>query len=64
MEREHLRAVIFDLHATLAYKEESVATKDVINVLQTAGYDVGPQEWEAAYRFVFFIDFPREGLGS
>lgn len=64
MEREHLRAVVFDFHATLAYKEKSVATRDVISVLQTAGYDVGPQEWEAAYRFVFFIDCPRVRLGG
>ncbi|MEE9116629.1 MAG: HAD family hydrolase [Thermoplasmata archaeon] len=64
MEAEHLRAIIFDFHATLAYKEESVTTGDVIHILQTEGFDVGPQEWESAYRFVFFIDFPRERFGS
>lgn len=53
-------SIIFDFHATLAHKEHSVTNEDVMGVLHKGGIDVGPQEWEAAYRYVFFIEFPRE----
>ncbi|MFQ5883966.1 MAG: HAD family hydrolase [Thermoplasmata archaeon] len=59
-----MKAIIFDFHATLAYKEQSVTIEDIMEVLHEAGVDIGPQEWEAAYRYVFFVDFPRERFRS
>jgi len=60
METRYIKAVVFDFHATLAYKERSVGTMDVVEILREAGHDIGPQEWEGASRYVFFIDFPKE----
>ncbi len=59
-----VRAIVFDFHGTLAYKEMSVSNMDVVEVLRTVGHDIGPQEWEAAYRYVFFLDLPREGCSD
>ncbi len=64
METRHIKAMVFDFHATLAYKERSVDTMDVVEILREAGHDIGPQEWEGASRYVFFIDFPKERFSN
>lgn len=39
--------------------ENPVATEEVIKILKIRGYEVSPQAWEVAMRFVGIIDFSR-----
>ena len=54
-----LKAVLFDLHGTLGYVDNPVAPTEVVKILEAKGYEVSPQAWEAAIRFVGIIDFPK-----
>ncbi len=59
-----VKAVLFDLHGTLAYAENAVSDEEASDYLFSQGYEVSPQEFKAAWAFVAFIDYPRHGYAS
>lgn len=59
-----LKAVLFDLHGTLAYVENPVTELEISEYLFSRGYEVSPQQLKAAWAFVAFIDYPLFGYGS
>ena len=56
-----IRAVLFDLHGTLAYVKEDVSDAEISAYLFKRGYEVSPQQLRAAWAFVSFIDYPKYG---
>jgi HAD superfamily hydrolase (TIGR01549 family) len=58
-----IKAVLFDLHGSLAYveKENDVSHEEISDFLFSKGYEVSPQQLEAAWMFVAFIDYPKYG---
>jgi len=56
-----LKAVLFDLHGTLAHVENPVTDTEISEYLFSRGYEVSPQQLKAAWAFVSFIEYPRYG---
>ena len=56
-----IKAVLFDLHGTLAYVENPVTDTEISEYLFNRGYEVSPQQLKAAWAFVSFIDYPKHG---
>lgn len=56
-----IKAVLFDLHGTLAYVENPVSDTEISEYLFSRGYEVSPQQLKAALAFVYFIDYPKYG---
>ena len=56
-----IRAVLFDLHGTLAYGKIRVTDDEASNYLVSRGYEVYPQSFSVAWGFVAFIDYPKYG---
>jgi FMN phosphatase YigB (HAD superfamily) len=54
-------AVLFDLHGTFAFLRKGVTDDDVSRFLISHGYEVYPQSWKAAWQYVSFIDYPKNG---
>ena len=59
-----IRAVLFDLHGTLAHVENPVSTEELSDYLVSRGYEVSPQQLQASWAFVAFIDYPKHGYKS
>jgi FMN phosphatase YigB (HAD superfamily) len=59
-----LRAILFDLHGTLAHQENRATEKEVSELLSRKGYNVSPQSLKAAWAFASFIDYPKYGYGN
>jgi len=61
-----IKAVLFDLHGTLAYVDvdNEVSDDEVSEYLFARGYEVSPQQLRAAHMFVAFIDYPKYGYAS
>ena len=59
-----LKAVLFDLHGTLAFMKDYVDNKEVSSLLVSRGYEVYPQELRSAWGFVVFIDYPKFGYDN
>jgi putative hydrolase of the HAD superfamily len=59
-----LRAILFDLHGTLAYIREPVSDVEISEYLMERGYEVSPQQLRAAWFYVAMIDYPRYGYSS
>lgn len=59
-----LKAVMFDLHGTVAYAEDRVTEAEISEYLFSKGYEVSPQQLRAAWAFVAFIDYPKHGYRS
>lgn len=57
----NIKAVLFDLHGTLAYVRNPVTEQEASDFLVSRGYEVYPQTFMAAWRFVAFIDYPKYG---
>ena len=57
----NIKAVLFDLHGTLAYVRDPVTEQEASDYLVGRGYEVYPQTFMAAWRFVAFIDYPKHG---
>ncbi len=57
----NIKAVLFDLHGTLAYVINPVTEQEASDFLVSRGYEVYPQTFMAAWRFVAFIDYPKYG---
>ncbi len=62
-ERPRVEAVLFDLHGTLAFLEE-VPEEEASSFLRDRGYEVYPQPFNASWRLVGFVDYPRYGYRS
>ena len=56
-----MKAVLFDLHGTLAYVENPVSVEEISEHLFSRGYEVSPQQLRASWMFVAFIDYPKYG---
>jgi len=56
-----IKAVLFDLHGTLAYVENPVTDTEISEYLFNRGYEISPQQLKAAWAFVSFIDYPKYG---
>jgi FMN phosphatase YigB (HAD superfamily) len=56
-----LKAVLFDLHGTLVFKKHETGFEEVSEYLFAKGYEVSPQQLEAASSFVSMIDYPKYG---
>ena len=59
-----IRAVLFDLHGTLAYVENPVSDFEISDYLFSRGYEVSPQQLRAAWFYVSMIDYPKYGYKS
>lgn len=57
----NLRAVLFDLHGTLAYVKNPISSEKISEFLLRRGYEVYPQSLDAASHFVGMIDYPKHG---
>lgn len=57
-----IKGVIFDFHGTLARSKREFRNIDVCKFLRKNGVDVYHQEYEAAYKHVFFLDFPKGNI--
>jgi putative hydrolase of the HAD superfamily len=64
MQLSGIRAVLFDLHGTLAHAENPVSTEEISDYLVSRGYEVSPQQLNASWAFVAFIDYPKHGYKS
>lgn len=56
-----IKAVLFDMHGTLAHVENPVSGEEISKYLFSRGYEVSPQQLKAAWAFVSFIDYPKHG---
>ena len=56
-----IKAVLFDLYGTIAHSRNPVTDQEASDYLVSRGYEVYPQTFMAAWRFVAFIDYPRYG---
>lgn len=56
-----IRAVLFDLYGTIAHVRNPVTDQEASDFLVSRGYEVYPQTFMAAWRFVAFIDYPKYG---
>jgi putative hydrolase of the HAD superfamily len=56
-----IKAVLFDLHGTLAYMENPVSVEKISEHLFGRGYEVSPQQLRASWMFVAFVDYPKYG---
>jgi len=59
-----IKGVIFDFDGTLAHKKKSMDPKMLCEMLRENGVDVYYQEWEAAHKFVFFVEYPKGKINS
>lgn len=59
-----IKGIIFDFSGTLAYSTKHRDPIKTCELLRKNGYDVWHQEWEAAYKFVFFVEYPKGGINS
>jgi len=60
----NIKAVLFDLHGTLAYAEDNEIETEISDYLFSKGYEISPQQLRSAWSFVSFIDYPRYGYKS
>lgn len=59
-----IKAVLFDLHGTLAELVDPVTDEQASKFLVARGHEVYPQAIGAARRYVFFVDYPKHGYGT
>jgi FMN phosphatase YigB (HAD superfamily) len=58
---DKIKAVLFDLHGTLAFVKDPVSDVELSEYLFCRGYDVSPQQLRAAWFFVSMVDYPKYG---
>lgn len=56
-----VKAVLFDLHGTVAYLKDRVTETELSEYFFGRGYEISPQQLRAAWAFVAFIDYPKYG---
>ena len=57
----NLKAILFDLHGTVAYLKNQVTETELSEYFFSRGYEISPQQLRAAWAFVTFIDYPKYG---
>jgi putative hydrolase of the HAD superfamily len=56
-----IKAVLFDLHGTLAHCPNRMTDTELSDYLMGRGYEVSPQTLRASWSFVALVDYPRHG---
>lgn len=56
-----IKAVLIDLHGSLAHVPDPIGENEISGVLFGKNYEVSPQQLRAAWMFVSFIDYPKYG---
>jgi putative hydrolase of the HAD superfamily len=56
-----VKAVLFDLHGTLAHCPNRMTDTEISDYLLKRGYEVSSQTLRAAWSFVALVDYPRHG---
>jgi HAD superfamily hydrolase (TIGR01509 family) len=66
MRMAEVKAVLFDMHGTLVHLENAITitNEEMSDYLFSRGYEVSPQQLNAAWTFVAFIDYPKHGYRS
>jgi len=59
-----IKAVLFDLHGSLAHVENEISNEEISDYLFSRGYEVSPQQLKATWMFVAFVDYPKHGYRS
>ena len=59
-----IRAILFDLNGTLAYVDDPISYVDLSDLLFSRGYEISPQQLNAACFLVSMVDYPRYGYRS
>lgn len=60
-----IKSVTFDMFNTLIFpKKDFVNYRNLSDMLVENGYEIYPQELEAARQYVFFIDFPKGRINT
>ncbi|MFA4820051.1 MAG: HAD family hydrolase [Candidatus Aenigmatarchaeota archaeon] len=59
-----VKLLICDFEGTLAYYEKKANPIDATNLIRALGHEIYFQKWEAARRFVFFVDIPKKHIHS
>jgi putative hydrolase of the HAD superfamily len=59
-----LKAILFDLHGTIAYLENPISEIEVSDYLFSKGYEISPQQLKATWFFVAMVDYPKYGYKS
>ncbi|NHV06175.1 MAG: HAD family hydrolase [Thaumarchaeota archaeon] len=59
-----LKAILFDLHGTIAYLENPISEIEVSDYLFSKGYEISPQQLKATWFFVAMVDYPKYGHKS
>lgn len=60
----NIKAILFDLEGTLVYYKKRHNPIEVCELIRQLGCEVYYQEWEAARRFVFFVDMPKGRINN
>jgi FMN phosphatase YigB (HAD superfamily) len=60
----NLKAILFDLHGTLAYLGNPLNSEEVSDFLLGLGYEVYPQSWDAASHYAGMVDYPKHGYSN
>ncbi len=58
---DKVKAILFDLHGTLAFIKNPISELEISEYLDSRGYEVSPQQLRAAWFFVSMIDYPKYG---
>lgn len=59
-----MKAVLFDLHGTLAYVKNPISSEEISEFLLNHGNEIYPQSLDAASYYVSMIDYPKDGYNS
>ena len=60
-----IKSITFDMFNTLVYPTKpNVNYQNLSDMFVENGYEIYPQELEAARQYVFFIDFPKGGINT
>jgi len=59
-----VKAVLFDLYGTLIYVENEVSDEEASDFLFSRGYEISPQQLNAAWYFVTMVDYPKYGYAD
>lgn len=59
-----MRAMLFDLHGTLAFVRNPISPEEVSEFMLEHDYEVFPQSLRAAFHFVSMVDCPKHGYND
>ena len=59
-----IKGIIFDFSGTLAHRKTPRDFRLECKILRQNGYEVYYQEWQAAYEFTAFVEYPKGKIHS